>query len=195
MIVAGSLRWSDNAILRLENITLHAAGELDHPASYPSRIPLSSAPEIFSEKKNSTLVCATVAGVRTEVAAAALLVCGLLAAPTAAADPADPAPADDPTSCNIPACTPGIQPGIVLGSPCDNTTYYVFGVTDWGRLVFCGSPRRLAPRWFRTTNMLGVKSEGSSCPGREGSMAQGPDGLFLSCDVRGGASLWTRGDI
>jgi hypothetical protein len=135
------------------------------------------------------------ATVRIVVAAAAgLLAASLLASP-ASADPADPAPADDPTSCNEPACAPGIQPGVVLGAPCDNTTYYVFGVTDWGRLVFCGSPRRKAPRWFRTTNMLGVKLEGGNCSGRDGAMAQAPDGLFLSCDARNGASTWTRGDI
>ena len=140
-------------------------------------------------------MCGTVATVRTVVAAAALVVAGVLSAPVATADPADPAPADDPASCNEPACVPGIQPGAVLGAPCDNTTYYVFGVTDWGRLVFCGSPRRLAPRWFRTTELRGVKLEGSNCSGRDGEMAQAPDGLFLSCDARGGASTWTRGDI
>lgn len=128
-------------------------------------------------------------------AAAGLMAAGLLTAPAAVASPSDPAPPDDPTSCNEPACAPGIQPGAVLGAPCDNTTYYVFGVTDWGRLLFCGSPRRKAPRWFRTTNMLGVKFEGSNCSGRDGSMAQAPDGLFLSCDAREGASTWTRGDI
>ncbi len=132
---------------------------------------------------------------RIVVAVAAALLTAGLAAPQAAADPADPAPADDPTSCNVPACVPGIQPGAVLGAPCDNTTYYVFGVTDWGRVVFCGSPRRYDPRWFRTTSLLGVKAEGSSCSGRDGMMAQAPDGLFLSCDARNGASVWTRGDI
>jgi hypothetical protein len=134
--------------------------------------------------------------VRIVVAAAgALLAASLLAAPPASADPSDPAPPDDPTSCNVPACAPGIQPRAVLGAPCNNTTYYVFGVTDWGRLVFCGSPRRKAPRWFRTTNMLGVKFEGGNCSGRDGSLAQAPDGLFLSCDARNGASVWTRGDL
>ena len=83
----------------------------------------------------------------------------------------------------------------MLGAPCDNPTYYAFGVTDWGRVLFCGSPRRYAPRWFRTTSLLGVKLEGSSCSGRDGMMAQAPDGLFLSCDARNGASVWTRGDI
>ena len=128
-------------------------------------------------------------------AAAGLLTAGLLAAPPVLADPSDPAPADDPTSCNVPACVPGIVPGAVLGAPCDNTTYYVFGVTSWGRTVFCGSPRRYAPRWFRTTSLLGVKFEGSNCSGRDGMMAQAPDGLFLSCDTRNGAATWTRGDI
>ena len=164
-------------------------------ASMTARFSASSALGIFSERKNFTLICATVVSVRTVVAAAALLIAGVLIAPPATADPADPAPVDDPTSCNEPACAPGIQPGAILGAPCDNTTYYVFGVTDWGRLVFCGSPRRKAPRWFRTTNMLGVKFEGGNCSGRDGSMAQAPDGLFLSCDARNGASTWTRGDI
>jgi hypothetical protein len=127
--------------------------------------------------------------------AAALFTAGLTVAPLAVADPSDPAPADDPTSCNVPACVPGIQPGAVLGAPCNNTTYYAFGVTDWGRVLFCGSPRRYDPRWFRTTAVLGVKSEGSNCSTHDGMMAQAPDGLFLSCDARNGASVWTRGDI
>ena len=129
------------------------------------------------------------------VAAAALVIAGLTAAPPVVADPGAPAPADDPTSCNEPACVPGIQPGVVLGAPCDNTTYYVFGVLDTGRVVFCGSPRRKAPRWFRSTELAGVKLESSNCSGRDGEMAQAPDGLFLSCDARNGASTWTRGDI
>ena len=127
--------------------------------------------------------------------AAALLTAGLTAAPSAVADPSDPAPADDPTSCNVPACIPGIQPGAVLGAPCNNPTYYSFGVTSWGRVLFCGSPRRYDPRWFRTTAVLGVKLEGSSCSSHDGMMAQAPDGLFLSCDARNGFSTWTRGDI
>ena len=70
---------------------------------------------------------------------------------------AAPPAAAGPTVCDVPACTPGIVPGVVLGAPCDNTTYYVFGVTDWGRLVFCGSPRRYDPRWFRSPVMRGIK--------------------------------------
>ena len=156
----------------------------------------SSVPQIFSEEQNSTLQCARVVGVRIVVAVAiALLTAGLAAAPPAVADPTDPGPADEPTLCDFPACVPGIQPGAVLGAPCDNTSYFVFGVTSYGRVLFCGSPRRYAPRWFRTTFLLGVKLEGSSCSGRDGMMAQAPDGLFLSCDARNGASVWTRGDI
>ncbi len=127
-------------------------------------------------------------------AAAGLLTAGLLTAPVAEAEP--PAPAPPPVAeCNEPSCVPGIAPGAVLGAPCTNTTYYVFGVTSWGRIVFCGSPRRLAPRWFRSTELRGVKIEGSNCSGRDGEMAQAPDGLFLSCDARDGASTWTRGDL
>ena len=126
-------------------------------------------------------------------AAAGLLAAGLLTAPPVSAEPvpAEPAVAE----CNEPSCVPGIMPGAVLGAPCSQTTYYVFGVTSWGRLVFCGSPRRYAPRWFRTTELRGIKVEGSNCSGREGEMAQAPDGLFLSCDVRDAAAVWTRGDL
>jgi len=132
--------------------------------------------------------------VRIVVAAAAgLVAAGLLTAPPVSAEPVPPEPA--PVECNEPSCVPGIMPGAVLGAPCGQTTYYVFGVTSWGRLVFCGSPRRYAPRWFRTTELRGVKVEGTSCSGRDGEMAQAPDGLFLSCDARDGASVWTRGDI
>jgi hypothetical protein len=110
---------------------------------------------------------------------------------------APPAAAEPPPSaeCNYPDCTPGIQPNVVLGSYCDNSTYYAFGVTNWGRLVFCGSPRRYEPRWFRSPEMHGVKNEGDVCPADDGEVAQAPDGLFLTCVARDGASRWERGDL
>ena len=118
--------------------------------------------------------------------AAGLMVAGVLtAAPPATAGP---------TVCDVPACTPGIRPGIVLGSNCDSTTYYVFGVTDWGRLVFCGSPRRYEPRWFRSPEMRGIKDENTDCASHEGEVAQAPDGLFLTCVAAAGQALWLRGD-
>src|SRR3982074_3251159 len=109
--------------------------------------------------------------------AAGLLGAGTLLAPHAAADPAE---------CDHPRCNPGIAPGIVLGSYCDNPTYYAFGVTSWGRLVFCGSPRRYEPRWFRSPEMHGIKDENSLCPGFDGDVAQAPDGLFLTCVAKDG---------
>ncbi len=99
-----------------------------------------------------------------------------------------------PTECHYPACTPGITPNVVLGANCSNTTHYVFGVTSWGRLVFCGSPRRYEPRWFRSPEMHGVKDENSLCPGLDGDVAQAPDGLFLTCVASNGSSHWERGD-
>lgn len=118
--------------------------------------------------------------------AAGLLAAGMLvsAPPTAAG----------PTVCDVPACVPGIRPGVVLGSPCDSTTYYVFGVTDWGRLVFCGSPRRYDPRWFRSPVMRGIRDENTNCEDDEGYVAQAPDGLFLTCVAVSGQALWLRGD-
>ena len=74
----------------------------------------------------------------------------------------------------------------MLGSYCDNFTYYAFGVTSWGRLVFCGSPRRYEPRWFRSPEMRGIKEYMSDCAGYDGEVAQAPDGLFLSCVTRAG---------
>ncbi|WP_101946458.1 hypothetical protein [Mycobacterium sp. 3519A] len=107
---------------------------------------------------------------------------------------AAPPAAADPTDCNYPSCTPGIRPAVVLGSNCDNTTFYVFGVTSWGRLVFCGSPRRYEPRWFRSPEMHGVKNEGDTCPALDGEVAQAPDGLFLTCVLKDGSAHWARGD-
>ena len=118
----------------------------------------------------------------------ALASASLIAAPPTVADPT-------PESCNYPACTPGIAPHVVLGSNCSNATYYVFGVTDWGRLVFCGSPRRYEPRWFRSPEMHGVKVENADCAGYDGEVAQAPDGLFLTCVPKDGAALWLRGDL
>jgi hypothetical protein len=120
--------------------------------------------------------------VRSTVAvlAAALTAGSLVVAPTAAAD-------EDATDCNYPS-------NVVLGSYCDNPTYYSFGVTSWGRLVFCGSPRRYEPRWFRSPEMHGVKNENDFCPAMDGEMAQAPDGLILTCVAYEGASRWVRGD-
>jgi hypothetical protein len=118
----------------------------------------------------------------------------LAALMTSAAVTAAPPAAADPPDCNYPSCTPGIMPNVVLGSYCDNTTYYSFGVTSWGRLVFCGSPRRYEPRWFRSPEMHGVKNENDLCPAFEGEVAQAPDGLFLTCVANDGRAFWARGD-
>ncbi len=132
---------------------------------------------------------------RSVVAAvAALLATGVLAAPPAAADPT--------TSCNDPSCVPGIQPGVVLGTLCDNSTYYVFGVTASApggsdapnRIVFCGSPRKYAPRWFRSPSLVGIKDLGADCTPYLNMVAQAPDGLFLTCMARNGRMVWVRGD-
>ncbi len=123
------------------------------------------------------------------MAIAALLSAGVLQAPSASADA---------TECNDAFCTPGITPGVVLGAPCDNTTYYVFGTdtrNGWGRLVFCGSPRRYEPRFFRSPPMMGVKNLNADCTGYENDVAQAPDGLFLTCgSTLNNQMVWLRGD-
>ncbi len=120
-----------------------------------------------------------------------MLAAGLLTAPAAGAGPAH---------CNDAFCTPGITPGVVLGSTCDNTTYYVFGTAvagpsvNEGRLVFCGSPRRYEPRWFRSPPMFGVRDLGSNCGTEEEfGVAQAPDGLFLYCGTINDKLTWRRG--
>jgi hypothetical protein len=60
-------------------------------------------------------------------------------------------------------------------------------------LVFCGSPRRYEPRYFRSPSMRGVK-ENSPCTSYENGVAQAPDGLFLSCVSANGETRWVRGD-
>ncbi|WP_396909034.1 hypothetical protein [Mycolicibacterium sp.] len=107
-----------------------------------------------------------------------------------------PAPADaEPVGCSDPSCVPGITGGVVLGAPCGDTAYYVFGTTSWGRLVFCGSPRRYEPRYFRSPPLKGIREENSPCTGFEHTVAQAPDGLFLSCVTSDGSSRWLRGDL
>lgn len=123
---------------------------------------------------------------------AALLTVGTVTAVPAAAQPPPP---PSPEECNSPECVPGIAPHIVLGSYCSNTTYYAFGVTDWGRLVFCGSPRRYEPRWFRSPEMHGIKLENDLCPSMEGEVAQAPDGLFLTCVAKDGRAYWEQGNL
>lgn len=102
-----------------------------------------------------------------------------------------PAAADD---CNDAFCTPGITPAVVLGAPCADTSFHVFGTTSWGRLVFCGSPRRYEPRYFRSPPMVGIKELGGSCSGYENYVAQAPDGLFLTCAFENQRPVWVRGD-
>ncbi|MUL83417.1 hypothetical protein FZI95_26550 [Mycobacterium sp. CBMA247] len=124
----------------------------------------------------------------TVVVAASMIVAGMLAAPQANAGP---------QTCNDAFCVPGINPNAVLGASCDNTSYYVFGVdarNGWGRLVYCGSPRRYEPRWFRSLPLVGVRDENSLCINEMNSVAQAPDGLFLSCVPMNGEQRWRRGD-
>jgi hypothetical protein len=125
----------------------------------------------------------------TAVVAAPLMVAGMVTGMLP-----EPVAAAAPQTCNDAFCTPGITPNVVLGSYCSNTTYFVYGTTSWGRLVFCGSPRRYEPRWFRSPPMHGVKDENSPCDGYLNDVAQAPDGMFLSCVPLNGASLWRRGD-
>lgn len=120
------------------------------------------------------------------MAAPLVIAAGVVAAPPASAGP---------TSCDDPFCTPGIRPGVVLGAPCEDPTYFVFGTTDWGRLVFCGSPRRYEPRYFRSPPMRGVKELDDTCSMHENEVAQAPDGMFLTCVSRDGVPKWERGDI
>lgn len=104
------------------------------------------------------------------------------------------APAAQSNPCNDASCTPGVATNVALGAPCENTTYFVFATTDWDRIVFCGSPRRYAPRYFRSPPMMGVKDLGADCVGYENDVAQAPDGLFLTCTAASGATIWERGD-
>ncbi|CAN5119103.1 hypothetical protein BH09ACT8_BH09ACT8_62470 [soil metagenome] len=123
-----------------------------------------------------------------------LLCAGLLVAGPAWADP-EPVPTPAVSfDCNDAYCTPGIAGNAVLGAPCDDTSHYVFGTTSWGRLVFCGSPRRYEPRYFRTMPMVGIKQLNANCTGYEDAVAQDPDGLFLVCGAQDGGARWRRGD-
>jgi hypothetical protein len=42
--------------------------------------------------------------------------------------------------------------------------------------------------------MAGIKDENSTCTQYQNYVAQGPDGLFLTCIAARGQSLWIRGD-
>ncbi len=122
----------------------------------------------------------------TVVAVAAAVSAGLVAvfpaAPTAVS-----------SECDDPYCTPGIRGGVVLGAPCADPEFFVFGTTSWGRLVFCGSPRRYEPRYFRSLPMAGIKELNTSCTGYENHVAQAPDGRFLTCSFDNQQALWLRG--
>lgn len=138
-----------------------------------------------AEGRSDVVPGATVCDVRIgAVVVAVSLTAGMFASAPAAAQP---------ESCDEPSCVPGIRPGVVLGAPCSDTAHYVFGTTSWGRLVFCGSPRRYEPRYFRSPSMAGVKELNTSCTGYENWVAQGVDGLFLMCQSSNGAARWGRG--
>jgi hypothetical protein len=124
----------------------------------------------------------TLAALRASTAAALLAGAFAVAPPAAAGE------------CNDAYCTPGITGGVVLGAPCADASFYVFGTTSWGRLVFCGSPRRYDPRYFRSPPMVGVKDLNGDCNGYENSVAQAPDGLFLTCSFQNNQPVWVRGD-
>lgn len=128
-------------------------------------------------------------GVRRASSAARLATIGLTTAGLCSA-----APSAQANECNDAFCTPGITPGVVLGAPCSETGYFVFGTTSWGRLVFCGSPRRYEPRYFRSPPMAGIKEFNSNCTGYESYVAQATDGLFLSCAAQNNQMVWVRGD-
>lgn len=101
----------------------------------------------------------------------------------------------EPAPCEDASCVPGIGRGAIEGGYCEETTYYVFNIIADGRYVFCGSPRRLAPRWYLASTIRGIKIENEPCPVYMYSdMAQGPDGLFLSCVVERDKRFWARGD-
>ena len=121
----------------------------------------------------------------TPVMLAGILLAGMLMPGIASAEP---------TECNDPFCVPGITGGVDLGAPCPDTDHFVFGTTSWGRLVFCGSPRRYDPRYFRSPPMAGIKNENATCVGHLNEVAQAPDGLFLTCVGTDGASRWVSGD-
>ena len=123
---------------------------------------------------------------RSSVLSAVAVLAGVLAPPNATAAPAP--------ACDDPFCVPGIAPGVVLGADCSDITHFVFGTTSWGRLVFCGSPRRYEPRYFRSPPMQGIKDENALCEGLLNSVAQAPDGLFLTCQAVDGETRWVRGD-
>lgn len=155
--------------------------------------PLLSVPVLLQRREFSYRLCQAIS-VRFIVAVvAALIGVGMVMPPPAVAGP---------TVCDYPACTPGIAPNMVLGAPCENTTYYVFGVsggyvpaTQPGRLMFCGSPRKYQPRWFRSPPMAGIKEEGAECGLRfQNYVAQAPDGLFLVCIGHDSVTTWVRAD-
>lgn len=129
------------------------------------------------------------------VAVAALVGAGLVSAPSPM-----PRAEAQPEFCNDAYCTPGIKGGVVLGAPCTDTSYFVFATavagasTREGRLVFCGSPRRYEPRYFRSPPMVGIKELNAGCTGYENKVAQAPDGLYLFCTSKNGRSYWERGD-
>ena len=128
----------------------------------------------------------------TAATVASVLTAGVLQAPQAVAAP---------QTCNDAWCVPGIVPNVVLGAPCSNTTYFVFGTAvagpsiKPGRLVFCGSPRRYEPRWFRSPPLAGIRDENSDCTMEENQVAQAPDGLFLACVSKDNSNTWLRSDI
>jgi hypothetical protein len=102
------------------------------------------------------------------------LACGFTAAPMMAAGTAS----GEPMTCDGVDCVPYVDRDVAAGAACHFQSRYPFGLDAEGNTLMCNSMNE----WKPSAPLIGVRTDRAPCgPGEQG-MAQGPDGLPLSCD-------------
>ena len=103
------------------------------------------------------------------------LACGFTAAPLMAAGPASGLP---PSFCDGADCVPYVDRDVAAGSSCHFQSRYPFGLDAEGGTLICNAMNE----WVPTAPLIGVRFDRAPCDGSKPGMAQGPDGIPLSCD-------------
>ncbi|MGH3676376.1 MAG: hypothetical protein ACRDU5_11685 [Mycobacterium sp.] len=103
------------------------------------------------------------------------LACGFTAAPMMAAGTASGLP---PNFCDGAECVPHVDRDVAAGASCHFQSRFPFGLTASGDTLVCNSMNE----WVPSAPLIGVRTDRAPCAAGEQGMAQGPDGLPLSCD-------------
>jgi hypothetical protein len=116
----------------------------------------------------------------SKFAAAAMLACGLVAAPIPLAGPAS-------AVCDAADCVPNVTRDVVEGAPCIPRKYYAFGLDSEGRTFVCATPGV----WKQVGPLVGVQDVALPCPVVNQSVQQS-NGVPLMCAEMPGYRRWVH---